>query len=182
MKANPWIVVALCGLPVCSVLADEVRKGGIGMEVLPSRLTAPVRDVSDDESLLARRTERGTRALKVVARRNTGFGFLELSQFIGNGSTSTVLPKGAVLFCPDQWSSRLLSAPDGRIVPLAEFVAANRNWIALHEVSPAQVRGEVPIPDGEREAFAVHGKLVIATIAANPVSVLPSNSNSPQKP
>jgi hypothetical protein len=108
-----------------------------------------------------------------VPRQAKGYGIAELSVFIRHGDNHAILPKGSVIFRPDALATRVSNKAAGKPVAWNEFMVANRNWISTHEVTLAQVRGEAPLSEVDRRAFATAGRIVIATLRGNPVTVLP---------
>lgn len=163
--------------------AQEPRPEGTGPKVLPPDLAPPSSDLPNDEQLEARRSASGAAKPKPGARRKKGYSLAELSQFVGEGPACVILPKGSVLFCPDAMASRVLSKPAGTMTAWPDFLTANRNWITTHEVTVAQVTGEKPISDETRTSFKAAGKMVIATLRGNPVTVLvPPATPTPPSP
>jgi hypothetical protein len=154
--------------------AQEPRPEGTGPKVLPPDLAPPSSDLPNDEQLEARRSAGGAARPKPVARREKSYSLAELSQFVGEGPNCVILPKGSVLFCPDAMAARVLSKPAGTMTAWTDFLTANRNWITTHEVTVAQVTGEKPISEDTRASFKAAGKMVIATLRGNPVTVLVS--------
>ncbi|WP_367873458.1 hypothetical protein [Luteolibacter sp. Populi] len=148
--------------------AREPRHSGIGPEHLPATLLAPANDLPGDEALAALRATK----LKVVPKAARDFTLADLSQFLGEGGTSVILPKGSVIHCPEALTARILDSPGGTLIPWPEFLIAHRNWVSTREVATAQIRGEAGFTDSDRAAFKAGGKLVIATFRGNPVTVL----------
>jgi len=173
MKVPPLLFAALGLLASAPTWGDEPRRSGRGPEVLPPGLQPPANDVTNDEAFRARRDASGTTMPKPVPRQTKGYGIAELSVFISHGESHAILPKGSVIFCPDALATRVTSKAAGKPVAWSEFMVANRNWISTHEVTLAQVRGEAPLSEGDRKAFATAGRIVIATLRGNPVTVLP---------
>jgi len=150
MKSLPLLFAALGLLASAPTRGDEPRRSGRGPDVLPPGLQPPANEVTNDEAFRA-----------------------ELSVFIGHGESHAILPKGSVIFCPDGFAARVSNKAAGTPVAWKEFLVANRNWISTHEVTLAQVRGEAPLSESDRKAFASAGHIVIATLRGNPVTVLP---------
>ncbi len=172
MKTFLLFLTVLTAFAAGLVQADEPRRGGTGPEVLPPGLRPPAHDLPGDAELKARRNAAGALTPKPVPLQWKGYGIAELSQFVGQGKTFAIVPKGSVLFCPEALAARVLARPSGTLMPWPEFLVANRNWIATREVTLAQVRGEAPLTEIDRKAFASAGHLVIATLRGNPVTVL----------
>ena len=168
MKLILKIVAALAVFQVMVSKAQEPRHSGIGPEHLPATLLAPANDLPGDEALAALRATK----LKVVPKAARDFTLADLSQFLGEGGTSVIVPKGSVVHCPEPLTARILSAPGGTLMTWPEFLIAHRSWVSTREVSAAQIRGEAGFTDSDRAAFKAGGKLVIATFRGNPVTVL----------
>jgi len=180
MKLLIFLFVALGLLAGLPGRGEESRRGGSGPEVLPPTLQPPANDVTNDDALRARRNASGTTMPKPVPRQARGYGMAELSVFVSLGESHTILPKGSVIFCPDVLASRVSNRLSGKPVRWKDFLVANRNWISTHEVTLAQVRGEAPLSEDDRRAFATSGRMVIATLRGNPVTVLPAPTPSSQ--
>ena len=154
------------------ILIADPRKSGHGSDFVPQELSAPTSDLLTDEQLQALRENRGATKSKITTKKPRTFGFLEMSDFVTDGTDTVILPKGSVLFCPEKHSKRILKAPKGKIISFNAFIAANRNWITTLEVSPQRIRGNEPITDEERVNLEKAGKIVISTMRQNPVTVI----------
>jgi hypothetical protein len=98
---------------------------------------------------------------------------LARSDFLNFGSLATLVPKGAILHVPPALAARM-GRPEGTtIVTWAEFYAANRGWIVTYEVTRAQASGQTPIPGQVLNGMKQGQYLVVATMQAGPISVLP---------
>ncbi|MCW1921651.1 hypothetical protein OKA05_03745 [Luteolibacter arcticus] len=179
MKPLPLLFAALGLLASAPTRGDEPRRSGRGPEVLPPGLLPPANDVSGDEAFIARRDAAGAARPKPVARKAKDYSIAELSAFISNGETHAILPKGSVVFCPDAVATRVSNKAVGKPVAWPDFLVANRNWISTHEVTLPQIRGEAPLSESDRKAFAAAGRIVIATLRGNPVTVLPVTVTPP---
>lgn len=150
-------------------VAEENRKTGIGPEVLPPGPLTPTADLPNDEALAARR---GAAKPKFTRIEEKGYGLAEFSQFLRFGETGTILPKGSVISCPDSLAAHLVDGPSRTMLSWPDFLAANRNWLTTQEVSLAHVKGEMPFSESDRASFKAGGKMVVATLRNNPVTVL----------
>ncbi|MCW1883422.1 hypothetical protein OKA04_01695 [Luteolibacter flavescens] len=162
-----------------SVRGEEPRRSGKGLEVLPADLKAPNAEVTNDAAFIARRNAAGAGDPKPVPKQAKGYGLAELSVFLSKGDTHTILPKGSIIYCPDKFSSLIANRAAGKPVAWPDFLIANRNWVSTHEVTLAQVRGEAPLSEEDRKAFATAGHLVVATLRGNPITVLPVPATKP---
>lgn len=179
MKISSLLPIVLVLLASASARGDEPRRNGTGPEVLPQGLRPPASDVPGDSDLIARRSASGAARPKPVPRQQSGFGIAELSVFVGIGETYAILPKGSVIFCPDVHAARLQPKASGKLVAWPDFLAANRNWISTREVTLAQVHGEAPLSETDRKTFAAAGRIVVATLRGNPITVLPYTGPQP---
>ncbi|MEK7950124.1 hypothetical protein [Luteolibacter soli] len=173
MKIPPSLFAVLGLLASAPTRGEEPRPSGRGPEVLPPGLQPPASDVTNDEAFRAKRAASGATMLKPVPRQAKSYSIEELSIFISHGETHVILPKGSVIFCPDELANRVSNKVSGKPVTWNEFLVANRNWISTHEVTLAQVRGEAPLSEEDRKAFTTSGRMVIATLRGNPITVLP---------
>ena len=152
--------------------AKEERRSGQGPEYLPAIVQGPASDLPSDAELEARRGAGSSRKPRVVPKSPHAFSLAELSQFLGEGESSVILPKGAVIHCPEALTAKLLTTPGGKVMPWPEFLIAHRAWVTTREVSQEQIRGEAAFTDSDRASFLSGGKLVVATFRGNPVTVL----------
>lgn len=172
MKRFALLFAALGLVTSAPIRGDEPHRSGRGLEVLPPELHPPANDLPGDEAFVARRDAAGAVRPKPLPRQPKGYGIAELSTFIISGETHAILPKGSVIFCPDALASRVSATATGKPLPWSDFLAANRNWIATREVTLPRILGEKPFTEEDREAFAKAGRIVIATLRGNPVTVL----------
>lgn len=162
---------------------EPERKSGRGPELLPAKMQGPSNDLPGDAELEARRAASGGPKLRVVPKTAQPYSLAELSQFLGEGERSVILPKGAVIHCPEALAAKLLAAPCGTITSWPDFLLAHRAWVTTREVTQEQIRGEAAFTDSDRAAFRSGGKLVVATFRGNPVTVLtPVPSPTPPPP
>lgn len=104
---------------------------------------------------------------------NRSKDILEDSDIISFRGVATLVPKRAVLQIPGSCSERMKLEPGARIIPWAEFYAANRGWITTVEVSRPQAEGNVPLAEESTKMMSTCRNLVIATYQGGPISVLP---------
>ncbi len=95
------------------------------------------------------------------------------SDIISFRGVATLVPKRAVLQIPTSCSERMKLEPGARIIPWAEFYAANRGWITTVEVSRVQAEGNQPLAEDSTKMMATCRNLVVATYQGGPISVLP---------
>ncbi len=174
MKLLIRMAVILGMFPGALAIAQEAeRKSGLGPEHLPAKLQAPATDAPSDEEFAARRAAGNAQKLRVVPKPPQAYSLAELSQFLGEGGSFVILPKGSVIHSPEGAQVQILKSPQGQVTTWAEFLVAHRAWLTTCEVSQPQIRGEQPFTDEERAAFKKGGKVVVATFRGNPVTVLP---------
>lgn len=172
-------IVCHAALSIGAAFAGESRSsGGVGPAVLPEDVRPAHADLPTDEELIERRSASNPERPKPVPAKPSGFDIRELSMYLGAGEVFTILPKGCVIHCPDRLTDRLLAAPSGKAVPWQEFLPANRAWVSTREVTAAQARGEEELSEEDWAAFAAQGRIVVATLRGNPVTVLPSRPRS----
>jgi len=107
-------------------------------------------------------------------------GIFETSQILAANGKWTFVPKGAVLYVPPSMQNYVTTSPTGNLVPLQEFIAANRQWLTNEEVSIAQAAGQEALkPDTQKNWTGVN-KVVIATHQGGAVSFKPAPT--PAKP
>lgn len=169
---HPLITLLSLSLAL-SAAAQEPRKQGIGPSVLPEGPLVPSKDLPGDEELAARRGASGATGVKAVPKKARGFTLEALSQFVSQGEQSAILPKGSVIHCPDVLSTRLVAKPAGALMTWPDFLITHRAWITTHEVTLAQIMGDSPLSEAEQNSFRQGGKMVVATLRGNPVTVLP---------
>jgi hypothetical protein len=98
---------------------------------------------------------------------------LESSTVISFGGNLTLVPKGAVLFTPENFAGRLVLEPDAKILGWNEFLLLNRGWITTTEITMAQAEGVELLPAANTEKLKKGGNLVVAVFSGNPISMLP---------
>lgn len=84
----------------------------------------------------------------------------------------TVVPKGAILNLPSEMEGMLVEKPEGDLMRWPDFLKKYGKFVTTREVSWATVKGEDPIKENEKKAFAKGGKVVIAVFRGGPVTVL----------
>ena len=111
------------------------------------------------------------------------------SDIISFRGVATLVPKRAVLQIPSSCSERMKLEPGAKIIPWAEFYAANRGWITTVEVSRTQAEGNVPLAEESTKMMTTCRNLVVATYQGGPISVLapkeqpkPGTNPTPAKP
>ena len=105
------------------------------------------------------------------------------SVILHDGKNWTLVPKGSVVFIPDNLKKHVDARPVGTLLAWADFFVKNRSWITTNNVSFDQAAGNQPIP-AERVAFwSKQDKIVVAVHQTGPISVrLPDLSQSAVTP
>ncbi|MCF7734617.1 MAG: hypothetical protein K9N23_23240, partial [Akkermansiaceae bacterium] len=70
-------------------------------------------------------------------------------------------------------ADRMKFQPGSKILAWADFLVANRGWIATVEVTRTQAEGNHLIEEETATRIAESDKLVVATYLGGPISVLP---------
>lgn len=97
-------------------------------------------------------------------------GIFETSQMLAANGKWTLVPKGAVLYVPPSMQTYVTTSPSGTLVPLQEFIAANRQWLTTEEISIEQAAGQEALkPDAQKNWTGVN-KVVVATHQGGAVS------------
>ncbi len=108
----------------------------------------------------------------------------QISDILADGSSHTVVPKGAILSVPESLADRLVTSPAGKFQFWPDFYARNKNWIKLQEVEVDVAKGKVPLPEGVIKMMATEPKMVIAVYKGNLITVLeaPAADDAGAKP
>lgn len=146
---------------------------------------APMSDRISSEALEARRAAGSPVATltqqaepnKQVTR-SKDQSLIKQSVIISDGQNWTLVPKGAVLYTPEEHNSRINVRPVGTLLSWSDFLVANRAWISGEEVSMRQAEGINPI-DARRIAYwPKQSKVIVAVHLNGPISVtIPETSN-----
>ncbi|MGC4016050.1 MAG: hypothetical protein QM755_16210 [Luteolibacter sp.] len=97
-------------------------------------------------------------------------GIFETSQILAANGQWTLVPKGALMHVPDSLKNYVTTSPTGTLVPLQEFLGANRQWLTNEEVSIAQAAGQEDLKPDTRKFWTGLNKIVIATHQGGAVS------------
>lgn len=93
------------------------------------------------------------------------------STILHDGKHWTLVPKDAVVFLPDSMKSRVNIRPVGTLLPWADFLKKNQNWVATNEVTFDQAAGTDEIPTEQTSKWSKQGKIVVAVHHDGPISV-----------
>lgn len=84
----------------------------------------------------------------------------------------TVVAKGSVLYLPPSMTEIIVNEPIGEKLSWIRFLNKYSKLIATRQVSYATAKGDDPIKEKERKAFADEGKLVVAIYGNTPIPVM----------
>src|SRR6476620_6663117 len=76
------------------------------------------------------------------------------SDIISYGGMTTLVPKRAIIQLPPSLAQRVGKSDGSKIVPWAEFYAANRGWIRTIEVTRQQAGGSEHFPEETSESIS----------------------------
>lgn len=107
------------------------------------------------------------------AKVNQPGDLLANSDVVCFGGRATLVPKRAILQIPAALADRMKFQPGSKILGWADFLVANRGWIATVEVTRTQAEGNHLIEEETATRIAESDKLVVATYLGGPISVLP---------
>ena len=94
------------------------------------------------------------------------------SVILVSGKYHTLVPKGSILNQPERHNKRFVTKPSGDFIPLKKFITRNYAWLSTKEVNFEQVTGEQPLSESLQKSIQQSGRVVIATLNQNPISVL----------
>jgi hypothetical protein len=167
----------------CYPIFSEAQNGG-------SELNLKATKQLTEEELVANRDElsrqRAESAAKVVAppiippAPAEPEDLIKSSTIISFGGNLTLVPRGAVLYTPENFAARLIPEPDAKVLGWNEFLLLNRGWITTTEITMAQAEGVDLLPAANAEKMKKGGNLVVAVFEGNPISMLPPKP--PAKP
>lgn len=174
MKAGISIALG-CFLFADHLPAEEpVRASGLGLKMIPKNSGVPSAEVTSDEAFVARRAK-APMNMPAPLRQPLGtsaFGLMAMSTAIQSGPDFMLVPKGSVIFCPPELTTKIVERPSGNIVEWRQFLGSNRSWITTFSVTQEQVMGKKPIPPDALERFRKNKLLVLAILQGGPVTVL----------
>ena len=104
---------------------------------------------------------------------NQPLDLISQSDIICFNGFATLVPKSAILRIPAKLVERMTFQPGSQIQSWADFFAANRGWIKTVEVNRLQAEGNLPLPVETSKQIEKSGDLIVATLQAGPISVLP---------
>lgn len=147
---------------------------GIGFKSMPANVKNPSAEAMGDEELLKLRGSVSSipKEQAILPRAESEYSLTALSSFLASGGVSTLIPKGSVIYCPEELVKKRVPALTGKPVPWMDFFTMNRAWIRTTEVSMLQAQGKEPISAEEMKSFQEAKVMVVATYQGNPITVL----------
>lgn len=107
-----------------------------------------------------------------AAKKSANKGYYDNTLILVKDGVHTVLPQGAILNMPPELEGMLVKEPKGDLMRWPDFLKKYGHVIDTREVTWETVKGEDPIREEEKKAFAKKGKMVVAVFKKNPVTVL----------
>ena len=140
-----------------------------------------MRDAASHEDIVARMRQakdplKNLPEAKVVPadkREARPVDLLKRSDFLSFNGLSTLVPKGSILHLPESYRRRLKAESGAKIVTWSEFFRRNRGWVTNLEVTRDQAEGTKPFPEATLKTLEKNPRVVVATLAGGPISVLP---------
>jgi hypothetical protein len=99
---------------------------------------------------------------------------LAQSTILNDGSSWTLVPKGAVLHIPAGHQAKVGAKPVGTLLPWSDFLARNFSWLGTCDIDLAQAAGTRPMAAELPATWTKLGKVVVAVHFAGPISVKPA--------
>lgn len=143
----------------------------MGIEHLPTNLKPPVGKAVSDKDLKARQNGEKFGGFAEADKEPKGWDLEKNSEFITFDGVVTLVPKGAILYAPERYSSSVITMMKGRFMLWSEFSARYRAVVGPFEVSIEEASGKAEINPERLEAARKNGTILVATMNQNPVSV-----------
>lgn len=93
------------------------------------------------------------------------------SSILHDGTNWTLVPKGAVIFTPDEMKGHVDVTPVGTLLSWADFLAKNSGWITTTDISFEQAAEDLPMPAERAASWTNQDKVVVAVHQNGPISV-----------
>ncbi|MBK1882685.1 hypothetical protein JIN85_09670 [Luteolibacter pohnpeiensis] len=174
-------VIFIVLFAAASASAQPTGKPGLGVQALSdSRQKAAVKPVSR-QAVLQRLAKNNPNAKLPVESPKPDWDATKFLDFINYEGEVTLVPKGSILFVPDQLQSNVSSAAAGKTIPWVEFIGKYRAVVETMEVTPEQASGVQPVDTNAFSTAIKTGRVIVAVIHGNPVSVQQPAAASAQK-
>lgn len=158
--------VLLAGLLPLQLVGEQVSGNGRATPPTTAQELSSSRSPATD---LYRKQESSFRDLQRGKTKSAGLK--SRSTIISDGRYWTMVPKGSVLTCPSRLKDRVDAKSTGKYLPWRQFYIRNRGWLHRQPVQARQARGEQAIAKKALEACRKTGRVTVAVLGKDPVSV-----------
>lgn len=101
------------------------------------------------------------------------------SVILTDGSNWTLVPRGSVLFLPEEQQEKIGKRPVGNLLPWKKFASLNKSWITAEEVTLRQAEGLHEIDPRRTSYWAKQDKIMVAVYLDAPITVTgPANQTA----
>ena len=101
------------------------------------------------------------------------------SIILTDGSNWTLVPRGAVLFLPQEQQEKIGKRPIGNLLPWKKFASLNKSWITAEEVTLRQAEGIHEIDPRRTSYWTKQDKIMVAVYLDAPITVTgPANQTA----
>ncbi len=101
------------------------------------------------------------------------------SIILTDGSNWTLVPRGSVLFLPQEQQEKIGKRPVGNLLPWKKFVSLNKSWISAEEVTLRQAEGIHEIDPRRTSYWPKQDKIMVAVYLDAPITVTgPANQTA----
>jgi hypothetical protein len=158
--------ILLAGLLPLQLVGEKVSGGGQATppaslkELSGSR--SPATDLYQKQASAYRDLQRGKAKASGLQSRST---------ILSDGRYWTMVPKGAVLMVPSKLKGRVKTKSTGKFLAWQQFYLRNRGWVHCYPVQIRQARGEQVITKNALEGCRQTGRVTVAVLGKDPVSV-----------
>lgn len=149
----------LCSLATAAFAGSPVLKPITPDALLKLQKTSPMSQMQQPN------------AGEVAASRPQEQSILKDSIILHDGTSWTLVPKGAVVYIPDALKTRVDAKPVGDLLSWADFLVKNRSWIITTDITFDQAAGNLPIPAERAKFWPKQDKIVVAVHQSGPISV-----------
>ncbi|MBB5351942.1 hypothetical protein HNR46_002181 [Haloferula luteola] len=151
-----------------------------GLTLMSASGAQGMRDSATHEELAGRlRAQQQKNPMRVLpagegedpSKTNRPADILEDSDIFTFSGESSLVPKGAVLAVPAAFQSRLGASQTGKFIPWSRFLAENRGWIEVVDLSLEQIVGEEPLPADLVKRMETCQRVLVAAVQGGPITV-----------
>lgn len=173
MKYLQATAVVWLGVFLLPSVAQTPSGRGFGLHLVPKDLPAATRDTTTDEQLRLRRQAEKFSGFAREPREKEVHEIEKHSEFIAAAGNVTLVPKGAVLHVPERFRKNLVTGLTGKFQPFHEFIGSNRALLLPFEVTLDEALGKKPVDETKLEIAKRSGRILVAVLNRNPISMLP---------